>query len=392
MRAGSDWPDRLGDPMKLTRLKARRYRSVRNDTIDIGSLNLLIGANAAGKSNVLDALRFLHEGAVAGDFGAPMHARGGIVHLAWKGEQASHTGLTATVLDEETTYEWSVSLVRDGYEFSVDERLTSQGASKGPPASLLESSAGSGWWWSDQRRKKVPLKQDATACALAAAAADASFEAREVAEFIRRWGFFDPSPFLLRRDWGGLDSERFDPHGRNLARTLHKLRRSSPETFKNVVAATRSVLGLPSDIEPRESDNGYYFVQWEQGLGYPVHQMGVSSGTLRMLALMTALLTEPRSNLIGIEEPENYVHPSALRDFAQHLLQAKDRVQFVVTTHSPLLLDFLDDPAAVRVVQRGPDNATAVLAREDPDGIRRALDESGFGLGEYYETRGFGAQ
>ncbi len=66
--------------------------------------------------------------------------------------------------------------------------------------------------------------------------------------------------------------------------------------------------------------------------------MGVSSGTLRILALMTALLAEPESNLIGIEEPENYVHPTALRDFAQHLLQAKDRVQFVVTTHSPLLL------------------------------------------------------
>jgi len=54
--------------------------------------------------------------------------------------------------------------------------------------------------------------------------------------------------------------------------------------------------------------------------------------------------------------------------------------------------DFLDDPAAVRVVQRSQDNGTTVLEREDPDGIRKALDESGFGLGEYYETRGFGAQ
>lgn len=57
--------------MKLTRLAARRYRSVRKDAIDIGPLNLLIGANAAGKSNVLDALRFLHEGAVARDFRQP---------------------------------------------------------------------------------------------------------------------------------------------------------------------------------------------------------------------------------------------------------------------------------------------------------------------------------
>ena len=376
--------------MKLTRLTARRYRSVRNDTIDVGPLNLLIGANAAGKSNVLDALRFLHEGAVERDFRKPMHARGGIVHLAWKGEQASRTDLTATVVDGDTTYEWSVSLVRDGYEFSVDEHLyrIPPGA---PRNEILQARRGSGWWWSGEERKEVPLRQEPTACALAAAAADASFEAREVAEFIRRWGFFDPSPFLLRRDWGGLDSERFDPHGRNLARTLHALHRSSPDTFDEVVEATRSVLGLPSEIEPRESDNGFYFVQREPGLDYPVHQMGVSSGTLRMLALMTALLTESESNLIGIEEPENYVHPTALRDFAEHLLKAKDRVQFVVTTHSPLLLDFLDNPAAVRVVQRGPDNATTVLAKEDPEGIRKALDESGFGLGEYYETRGFGA-
>ncbi|MDE2977001.1 MAG: DUF4276 family protein [Acidobacteriota bacterium] len=137
------------------------------------------------------------------------------------------------------------------------------------------------------------------------------------------------------------------------------------------MTATRSVLGLPSGIEPRESNDRFYFIQEEPGLDYPVHQMGVSSGTLRILALMTALLAEPESNLIGIEEPENYVHPTALRDFAQHLLQAKDRVQFVVTTHSPLLLDFLDDPAAVRVVQRSQDNGTTVLEREIPMGSGR---------------------
>ena len=377
--------------MKLTRLRARRYRSVRNDTIGMGPLNLLIGANAAGKSNVLDALRFLHEGVVDRDFRAPMHARGGIVHLAWKGEQAKDTELTVIVVDAEKRYEWSVSLVRDGYEFQVEEHLyrVSAGA---PRNEILHARRGRGWWWSGEERREVPLQQEPTACALAAAAVDASFEARNVAEFVRRWGFFDPNPFLLRRDWGGLESGRFDPYGRNLAETLHNLQHTSPETFKDVVAATQSVLGLPSRIEPRESNDRFYFVQEEPGLDYPVHQMGVSSGTLRMLALMTALLTEPETNLIGIEEPENYVHPTALRDFALHLLKAKDRVQFIVTTHSPLLLDFLDDPAAVRVVQRGPDNATTVLAKENPDGIRKALDESGFGVGEYYETRGFGAQ
>ncbi len=378
--------------MKLTRLAARRYRSVRKDAIDIGPLNLLIGANAAGKSNVLDALRFLHEGAVARDFRQPTFARGGIIHLAWKGEEAQRTDLTTTVVDGDASYEWDVSLFRHGYDFRIEERLRLQPSPTEPPASILESRDGNGWWWSGERNERVSLKQEPTACALAAAAADASFEAREVAEFVRRWGFFDPSPFLLRRDWSNVNSSKLDPYGRNLAETLHTLKRSAPETFDRVVEATQSVLGLPSSIELRESDDRFYFVQQEPGLDYRVHQMGVSSGTLRMLALMTALLSEPETNLIGIEEPENYVHPTALSAFAEHLRRATDRVQFVVTTHSPMLLDALDDPAAVRVVQRGSDGATTVLAREDPDGVRRALDASGFGLGEFYETKGFGAE
>ena len=88
-------------------------------------------------------------------------------------------------------------------------------------------------------------------------------------------------------------------------------------------------------------------MQREPGLEYPVHQMGASSGTLRMLALMTALYSEPETNLIGIEEPENYIHPTALSVFLDHLQSELHRVQFLVTTHSPLLLDFLKKPKAV---------------------------------------------
>ena len=153
---------------------------------------------------------------------------------------------------------------------------------------------------------------------------------------------------------------------------------------------TRAIVGLPSDVEPRESEDCFYFVQREPGLQYPVHQMGVSSGTLRMLALMTALHAEPGANLIGIEEPENYVHPTALSAFLDHLRPMQDRVQFMVTTHSPLLLDFLDEPEAVRVVRRDSESGTTVVREEDADGVRRALKESGFGLGEFHETKGFG--
>ena len=110
-----------------------------------------------------------------------------------------------------------------------------------------------------------------------------------------------------------------------------------------------------------------------------------------MLALMTALLGEPEANLVGIEEPENYIHPTALSSFVEHVRAAQERVQFLVTTHSPLLLSYLDDPGAVRVVQRHGAEGTTVMREKDPGAVRRALDASGFDLGEFYQTKGFGA-
>ena len=377
--------------MKLLSLKVSHYRSLLDETIDLNDLNLFIGANASGKSTVLDALRFLHEGVQERDFKMPVFSRGGVLHLAWKGEAAQQIELTMYVDDEGRTYEWAIRLSKEGYEFSVDEHIDKISSSS-PPVRLLEAHHGAGWWWSSgaSQGEKVTLKQAATACALAAAAADASFPARGVAEFVSRWGFFDPNPFLLRRDWSGMDSSQFDSYGRNLGERLYVLRESSPDTFRQIVSATESVLGLPSSIEPRESEGRFYFVQEEPGLKYSVHQMGVSSGTLRMLALMTALFGEADTNLIGIEEPENHVHPTALSSFAEYLLRARDRVQILVTTHSPLLLDFLNEPAAVCVVRHTDQQGTKVIRESDADAVRNALVASGFGLGEFYETKGFG--
>ena len=375
--------------MKLLNLTVKNYRSLRDASIEVGDLTLFIGANASGKSAILDVLRFLNEAVQARDFRTPVYSRGGILNLAWKGQEADQIDLMVVLEHGDRRYEWSVRLVRQSYEFYVEEQVRdiTLGA---PPTQLLSAERGEGWWWSGEKRELVTLKQPPSTCALAAASADASFPAREVSEFVGRWGFFDPSPFLLRRDWNLSDSGRLDPYGRNLGETLYALYQLSPAVLDKIVSATRSVVGLPSEIEVRESEDRFYFVQHEPGLQFTVNQMGVSSGTLRMLALMTALHGQPETTLIGIEEPENYIHPAALSSFVEHMLDARKRVQIMLTTHSPLMLDFLDDPSAVCIVRRDEDEGTIITREKNPEDVRRALDASGFGLGEYYETRGFG--
>ncbi len=374
--------------LKLLKLSAQRYRSLHDANIDLGDFNLFIGANGSGKSTILDALRFLHEAVQRRDFKTPAFSRGGVLHLAWNGAAAERIGLTVRIKDGGSEHKWSVQIVRNGYEFHVKEDLykSQEGV---PPTCLLTADKGQGWWWSGEQREQVPLRQAATSCALAAAAADATFPGREVAEFISRWGFFDPNPFLLRRDWIGIDAAGLDHYGRNLGKTLYLL---DEESRKRILEATQAIVGLPQKIEPRlaKDEDRFYFVQTESGLKHPVHQMGASSGTLRMLALMTALLTTSEAKLIGIEEPENYVHPTALSAFVEYIQRAREDTQFMITTHSPLVLDALNEPEVVRVVRNDAGKST-VIEPENPQGVRQALDASGFGLGEYYETRGFGS-
>ena len=85
------------------------------------------------------------------------------------------------------------------------------------------------------------------------------FPARGIADFVRRWGFFDPNPFLLRRDWSGLDSSRLDHYGRNLGETLHALASSAPEVVDRIRSATQNIVGLPAGIETRESEDRVLF-------------------------------------------------------------------------------------------------------------------------------------
>ena len=87
--------------MRLLSLRTKNYRSLRDVVVDLSDMNLFIGANGSGKSAILDALRFLHEGVQGYDFRAPVFSRGGILNLAWKGEEADRIELSVRLGNED---------------------------------------------------------------------------------------------------------------------------------------------------------------------------------------------------------------------------------------------------------------------------------------------------
>ena len=382
--------------MKLVELKASKYRSIRQETIAFGNLNVFIGANASGKSTVLDALRFLQEGVITPSFRGPVAGRGGFYHLAWKGETAQALNLEATFTDGDCQFIWKIELSHQASEFSendfsVKEQVYEVVKDK-TNVQLLSVDGGRGWWLSGNGQK-IGLEQRDTECGMYAASADATFRARKVRDFVQSWGLFDLSPHTLRdsgaRPVSYRDSQ-LHHYGRNFVERLYALQRTSPQTLEKIVKATKSVLGVPDSLEAIEIEGCYYLLLQERGLISPVSHRSASSGTVQVLALMTALFEEPGRGIVAIEEPENNIHPAALGDLIGYLTDASNEIQIIVTTHSPILLDFLEDPSSVSVVRRDDAEGTKVIKESNPEGVKKALEESGFSLGEHHQVRGFG--
>jgi predicted ATPase len=97
----------------------------------------------------------------------------------------------------------------------------------------------------------------------------------------------------------------------------------------------------------------------ESGFTSEVSAARMSDGTLKFLALLAALFHPKLPPLLCIEEPELGLHPDALQIVADVLLEASERTQLIVTTHSDALVDALTDrPESVLVCERDFDNGT----------------------------------
>jgi predicted ATPase len=346
----------------------------------LNPLNILIGANASGKSNLIDCIGLLR--ALHGNVSSYINDRGGTESWAWRG--TGRTSGTPTIrskfeLEHETLiYELTFAAVERAFAIQTESLSTSK-------YHYLKRSAGdleighSGLHGAPDIKAAVQSVESALS-----AYRFPSSPITNAANAFRDIGVYRDLQTGTRDDARiGVSSSGpkrpLEEDGSNLALTLQEL--DFEGALQGVKRYLKSLSDRFEDIKVRaEGGRSQLYVQ-ERGVGM-MSATRLSDGTLKFLCLL-AILCDPKPGpLVCIEEPETGLHPDALAIVGDALREAATRTQLIVTTHSDALVDrFTDEPESVVVCERDFDESTSFrrLSREK---LKEWLDE--YTLGELW--------
>jgi predicted ATPase len=362
--------------MKILNLKVSGFRSLKSIDWRPGDLNIVIGPNASGKSNLLDLIEMLSSLPRRGlaDY---VQSRGGIGSLLWDGKAESiGVGLDLSLAELATgggplRYSFDLRpLIPFGSYEVVGEKLIR--LATGREFILLPASCPNSVGWA---LANIPSEQ--------ASKRDESFlpfagtvfgldEAPYVVWQMLGWAVhvtMDTSPQATVR---GAPVTRYETRiandGSNLLSVLHTLYNENRVFAERVDAAMGAAFheyqGL---VFPPAADQRIQMrVRWKS-LGRTCSSADLSDGTLRFLYLISILANPNLPSLIAIDEPETGLHPKMMSIVAEYAMDAATRTQLILTTHSPEFLDAFRETQPMVTVADLVDGATQLrtLSGED---------------------------
>jgi predicted ATPase len=348
----------MKDATFIRRVILRNYKSIESCDVRLRSLVFLVGQNGAGKSNFLDALRFVSD-ALSNSLERALRDRGGINEVRRRsGGGPTHFGIRIDFVLPDSQSGHYAFLVgpRSRASFLVQSE---ECVVRGPEALSPE--------YSFRVRAGVVTASASTSVVPAAAddrlslfSASGLPEFRGVYDALARMSFYNLNPDRMRDLQPPDAGERLARDGSNLASVLDQLAREAPEAKQRVehylTRIAPGVSGVQAKvIGPKETVE---FRQLVPGAREPWRFLAanMSDGTLRGLGILVALYqtggSRARVGLVGIEEPEMALHPAAAHVLLESLREASADTQVLVTSHSPDLLDdaTLEIPELLAVV------------------------------------------
>jgi predicted ATPase len=329
-----------GQPVPFVRrVRARNYRSIADCDVTLGSLTVLLGFNASGKSNFLDVLRFVAD-ALENSPGQAAARRGGLETLLHR----SHEG---TADSFELRLDLGLRLPQvDGdvaatYGFEIGPDPT------GEAPLLVLREAGEIQLPSGRLRLPLDVTGRTSRLRLPATALDDDEPQAILEAALRAMRFYDLDPTVLRElDEQPSGKPYLGRAGEHLGRVLGDLagdRLGKERLDAYLSALVPGALGVDERREGRYSTVQARFRAGD-GAGVDVFlREELSEGTVRAAGVLAALFQPPafdgRIPLIGIEEPETALHPAGVGALYEALDDAAARTQVLVTSQSSDLLD-----------------------------------------------------
>jgi len=358
----------------LKTLSIQNYKSIRDQTLELGRLNILIGGNGSGKSNLISVFRFLRE-LVSQNLAGYTLQKGGADSLLYFGRRTSPE-MSLNILFEESGIENGYRVVLSGSDedalFVKMEEATYRDASHVAP-------------------KVEHLSGNVPEAMIDRVSAGVGFYVARNLRSYRVYHFHDTSDLAAMKSFCSVDDNRYlREQSDNLAAMLYLLQERSAKDFSLIESTIRQVapfferfLLAPSRHNPEKIR-----LEWkEKGSDAYFNATALSDGTLRFICLATLLLQPDLPSLIILDEPELGLHPAAIQLLAAMLSSASTRTQIIVATQSVTLVNQFE-PKDIWTVER--EDGQSVFRRLDEPAIEGWLED--YSLGELWEKNVLGAR
>ncbi len=348
----------------LTHLSVKGFKTLKDFSVPLTRVSVLVGPNNCGKSNVLRALSFL--GTVAREgLSAAIRHDGGLAELASRsGDGRIEIAIEAKF--ESTTVRYRISTGEKGRKRGV-ELLEAEGAVAvqaqlaDEGLSTVASIQGNNLMFQAVEPGDVlrTLRRHA-ACPP---------PIRQLSDFLEGLVLADFSIDRLRAKSLPVPGVELKPTGENLAAVLDRLHGEAPSIRKRIEREVSAVVpSITGIVTPPVDAEGNKVVGISEG-DEVFKADAVSDGILLFIALSTVSQMSGGKAFVCLEEPDKGIHPRRIREILEQInAVAKTGSQFLLTTHSPVLLDeFRDFPESVLILDRQDGGTRATPLSELPD-------------------------
>ena len=392
--------------MQILNLDVEGYRSLRKVSWQPGALNVIIGPNGTGKSNLLRLLELLSNSA-KGRLGKYIQEMGGMDPLLWDGiaEGIRIVVKTSPVDDERDNesecliYELELQRIGKGSAYRISRELLEKQTDSYPgvfpieTSLLLERELSSAIIFDEQEQgQDIPVEripEEETLLALTSNPISRYQQILAYQQQLASWAIYHDvhvdQGAPMRKPAVTRAEKVVETDGQNLIHVLHTLYSTDRKFEEDINTAMRAAFS--DDFEklvfPPDADQRIQLrLRWKS-LKREVSAIDISDGTLRFLFLLAVLASPTPAPLIAIDEPETGLHPSMLPIIAEFAIEASTRAQVILTTHSAQLLDAFTDTRPTTTVAKLANGETR-LTQLSGDALNYWLNE--YSLGTLYAS------